>query len=177
MQKPTGNSDIFKYCPKCVAAALRFVKFNKLVCGVCSFEYYHNTAAAVVAIITNDKGQLLFVERAREPSKGMLDMPGGFADPDESAEQALIREVKEELNLEVMSLEYFCSEPNTSYEYKGVIYKTIDFAYICKIDDISKAKPADDVNAIIFISPDKVEPDKIAFDSTKNILAHYIAGL
>jgi len=177
MQKPANNADVFKYCPKCGAAALRFVKSNKLVCDACSFEFYHNTAVAVVAIITNDKGQLLFVERGRQPSIGMLDFPGGFADHDESAENTVIREIKEELDLDVTSLEYFCSEPNNCYEYKSVIYKTVDFAYICKVADLSKAKPADDAKAILFISPDEVDTEKIAFDSTKNILAHYLCSL
>ena len=156
---------------------MHFVKSNKLVCDVCSFEFYHNTAVAVVAIITNDKGQLLFVERALQPSIGMLDFPGGFVDPGESAENAVTREIKEELDLDVTDLQYFCSEPNTCYEYKSVIYKTVDFAYICKIADLAKAKPADDAKAILFISPDEVDAEKIAFDSTKTILARYIASL
>ncbi|MFA5293126.1 MAG: NUDIX domain-containing protein [Phycisphaerae bacterium] len=173
---PNENRRLFKYCPKCGTAALHFVKSNKLVCGKCRFEYYHNNAAAAAAIITNNKGQILFVKRAQEPKKGMLDLPGGFSDHGESAEEAIKREIKEEVCLKTTSVKYLCSYPNI-YKYKGVTYSTIDLGFVCKVKDISKAKAKDDAQSIIFISPDKIPMKKIAFKSVKKMISFYLAGL
>jgi mutator protein MutT len=170
------NRRLFKYCPKCGEAALRFVKSSKLVCGKCRFEYYHNNAAAAAAIITNNKGQILFVKRAQEPKKGMLDLPGGFADHGESAEEAIKREIKEELCLKTASVKYLCSAANI-YKYKGVTYSTVDLGFFCKVNNISKAKASDDAQSIIFIAPDKIQMKKIAFKSVRKIISFYLAGL
>lgn len=52
------------------------------------------------AIIKNDKGEIAVIRRNFWP-KGKLDLPGGFVDEGESAEQAATREAKEECGLEV----------------------------------------------------------------------------
>jgi len=170
------NKRFFKYCPKCGSAALRFVKSSKLVCGKCCFEHYHNNAAAAAAIITNNKGQILFVKRAQEPKKGMLDLPGGFSDHGETAEEAIKREIKEELCLKATSVKYLCSAANI-YKYKGVTYSTVDLGFVCKVNDISKAKASDDAQSIVFIAPNKIPMKKIAFKSIRKIISCYLACL
>jgi len=62
--------------------------------------YYMNPSAATAAFILNGKGELLVERRKREPAKGTLDLPGGFADFDETAEEGVAREVLEETGLE-----------------------------------------------------------------------------
>ncbi len=101
-----------EYCPKCGAPGLSRPGVNKVVCPQCKFRLYLNTAAAVCALIQDDRGRLLVTVRANDPKKGFWDLPGGFVDPDESAEQAVIREVQEELGLRVCSSYYLCSQPN-----------------------------------------------------------------
>lgn len=51
-------------------------------------------AAAVAGLIFNEKGQLLLTIRAKDPGKGLLDLPGGFVDMGENADQALRREIE-----------------------------------------------------------------------------------
>ena len=68
-----------------------------MLCENCGFEYFVNPSAATVAFILNSKGELLVERRKREPAKGTLDLPGGFADMDETAEQGVAREVLEAL--------------------------------------------------------------------------------
>ena len=58
-------------------------------CADCSFVYYLNPSSAYVAIIIDDKGRLLVERRGCEPAKGMLDLPGGFADMNETVEEGL----------------------------------------------------------------------------------------
>ena len=97
----------FTYCPKC--GARTFVERNEKAkqCTTCGFVYYFNPSSAVACFIRNSKGELLLVRRAKEPAKGTLDLPGGFVDMYESAEDAAHREVKEETGLDVTNITYF----------------------------------------------------------------------
>ena len=58
--------------------------------------------AASVAIVR--KTDLLLIQRNRPPSEGLWTLPGGRLEPGETAEQCAIREVREELGLELFAL-------------------------------------------------------------------------
>jgi len=46
-------------------------------------------------------GRLLLIRRSIEPWLGRWDIPGGFCEPDEHPEAAVVREVREEVGLDV----------------------------------------------------------------------------
>ena len=54
-----------------------------------------------------EDGNLLLVERAKEPLKGYWSLPGGIVEAGEKLEDAIRREVLEETGLEVGSLSVF----------------------------------------------------------------------
>jgi len=165
---------VFKYCPKCGAAALRMMGGKLLRCAACGFELYLNAAAAVAAVIEDDQGRVLITVRGKEPGKGKWDLPGGFVDPGESAEEALQREVREEVGLEVTAMRYLGSNPNT-YEYKGVRYATTDLVFVCQARDISKARPAEkDIEAVLFKRPEEIDPGRFAFASLAKLVEQYL---
>ncbi len=58
-------------------------------------------ALTVDAVITDAAGRVLVMERGTDPFRGTWVFPGGYVDPGETVEQACIREVREELGLEV----------------------------------------------------------------------------
>jgi ADP-ribose pyrophosphatase YjhB (NUDIX family) len=122
----------FTYCPRCGGKKIQYIDGRKWSCGDCGFRLYSNVAAAVGLIITAENGNVLFEIRAKEPRKGYLAIPGGFCNPDETAEQAALRECKEETGIQPDSLEYLCSFPNT-YDYKDIRYKTCDLFFIAGI--------------------------------------------
>ena len=99
--------------------ALKMVGRKLLRCGACGFELYLNVAAAVAGVIVDEQGRMVVLVRGKEPGQGKWDLPGGFVDPEETAEEALRREVREEIGLEVTSLSYLGQWPNV-YEYAGV---------------------------------------------------------
>ncbi|UCD58228.1 MAG: NUDIX domain-containing protein [Candidatus Hydrogenedentota bacterium] len=147
-----------------------------LKCADCGFEYYFNPAAAVAALITDDVGRLLVTVRAQEPAKGTWDLPGGFADAGESAEEALRREVKEELGIEIASTKYLHSVPNV-YEYKKVSYTTVDLVFLCTVEDGSEAKALDGVESLFFKAPADIDPSRFGLSSMREIVSRYVSGL
>jgi ADP-ribose pyrophosphatase YjhB (NUDIX family) len=57
-------------------------------------------------------GRVLLVRRAREPWRGYWDMPGGFCEPEEYPAATAIREVREEVGLEVELTGYLGAWPD-----------------------------------------------------------------
>jgi NAD+ diphosphatase len=167
-------SRVFRYCPKCGAAAMCRVGPKLLRCEACGFEFYLNPAAAVAGLIFDARGRLLITVRGREPGKGMWDLPGGFVDPGESAEDALAREVREEVGLEVTAMRYLGSQPNT-YEYMGVPYATMDLVFACDVPDATKATPhEDDIEGILFKAPREIDPGRFAFASLAKLVERHV---
>lgn len=119
----------FVFCPRCGKTDIEVYKTKAMRCTECGYIYFHNALAAVGGIIEMDGGILLTV-RAQDPGKGMFDLPGGFVDYDESLEAALLREIDEEIGIEVGIREYLGSFPNR-YVFKRVEYFTCDAFFIC----------------------------------------------
>lgn len=62
----------------------------------------------VAAIIINQEGKILITQRNLKKSQGGLwEFPGGKIEPDETKEKAIIREIKEELTIDIKVDEYF----------------------------------------------------------------------
>ena len=152
--------NVIKYCPKCGSADFPAISDRSFKCANCGFHFFINSAAAVAGLILNEKGELLLTRRAIHPHFGMLDLPGGFVDPLESVEDALIRELKEELGLEVIELSYFGSCPN-EYVYSGFNVFTIDMAFIVKAKTLDGLSPMDDISGFEFISPSEVNFEEL----------------
>ena len=163
MQHPLHQ---FRYCPKC--GSNRFVEHNvkSKKCLDCGFVYYFNPSAAVVAVIENEKGELLVATRAKDPAKGTLDLPGGFVDMYETAEEAVAREVLEETSLKVISTEYLFSIPNL-YVYSGFEVQTVDLFFRCKINDFNGLNAMDDVSKLQFVAREKLHPSDFGLMSIR----------
>ena len=132
----------FEYCPQCGSRHFNVNGPKSRLCENCGFEYFMNPSAATVAFILNSKGEMLVEKRKREPAKGMFDLPGGFADPGETAEEGVRREVAEETGLRVTAARYIFSQPNV-YRYSGMDIPTLDLFYRCEVEDDSCLTPAD----------------------------------
>ncbi|MDG5799915.1 NUDIX domain-containing protein [Marinilabiliaceae bacterium ANBcel2] len=165
---------VLKYCPRCGSGLFRYQKDYSFLCNECGFHFYINSAAAVAAVIVNDKGEMLLSKRAFDPHKGMLDLPGGFVDPQESAENALKREIKEELNLDVNHYQYLISAPN-EYVFSGFSVYTNDMGFLCHIKDFSTITHRDDISDYFFVKPADIDYEKICSDSIKSIIKTYIS--
>ena len=165
----------FRHCPRCGTASLYKYDGRAIRCGDCGFVLYFNCATAVAAFVIY-QGKLLLGVRGKEPEKGMLDFPGGFVEFDETAENALAREVHEEFNIHLSSLVYLASFPN-DYLYEGLLYKTTDLYFICHVNDISSLKVMDEVTEFLLVAPEEVDLGKLAFASGRNAFRRFLAYL
>jgi len=166
-------SSVWQYCPYCGAKSFCASDENYMQCDACRKKFYINASGAVACIIENTQGEILLTRRKFEPAKGMLDLPGGFVNLDETAEDAVRREIKEELNLETLSMQYIGSSHNR-YLFGGMVYFTLDLGFKCLITDFSKMQVADDVDGYVFLPHYRIDMQKIGFSSIKNILQLYI---
>jgi NADH pyrophosphatase NudC (nudix superfamily) len=96
------------FCQTC-ADKLHFLD-NSLQkkCFVCDALFFPNLAPAVIVLIKKDK-QMLLARGAHFPT-GVFSLIAGFVDPGESAEDAVKREVYEEVGLKVNNIRYFASQ-------------------------------------------------------------------
>lgn len=165
----------FQYCPKCGHQNHKFENHHRFECFDCGFVYYHNCAAAVMVIIRKGD-EILFTVRNNEPRKGMLDFPGGFVDPKESAQAAVIRELKEELNLDIKEnqLKLLDTAPN-DYLFRDILYRTLDIVFEIKLDlDIQIELDKSEIQEVKWLKKEDINIDLIGFDSMKYVVKKYI---
>jgi ADP-ribose pyrophosphatase YjhB (NUDIX family) len=116
---------------------------------------------------------VLFTVRNVDPDKGKWDLPGGFIDPNETAEEAACREISEELGLNLQSsdLKYITTSPN-NYLYKNVPYRTMDIFYECALDsDVIKVEAEDEIQELIWVKRSEIDLNQIGFVSIRKVIS------
>lgn len=167
---------IFQFCPRCgVARASAPRHAAPFRCEACGFLYFFNPSVAVAALILRDDGKALFIRRAKDPAKGRLALVGGFVDAGESAEHALRREVREEVQLELDEVQFLSSHPN-DYHYQGTTYPVVDFIFVARTLDHDRAAALDDVASVAWLDPHAIDVEDLAFPSMRDAVARFRAA-
>jgi ADP-ribose pyrophosphatase YjhB (NUDIX family) len=164
--------DLFCYCPVCGSSHFNVNNVKSKKCADCDFVYYLNPSAATAAFIENESGELLVCRRGKEPGKGTLDLPGGFTDMEETCDETIAREIKEEINLTVDSSEILFSLPNW-YRYSGMNVPTLDFFFRCSVSDFSTLQAADDAAEAFFVKPGELDPEQFGLTSIRKAVTIY----
>lgn len=166
------NSFIFRYCPACGEESIIKDAPKSIKCLKCNYVYFHNTASSVAAIIEIDNSILLTI-RANEPKKNMYDLPGGFVDYNESLEDALKREIYEELGVGIKIKNYLCSFPN-EYTFENITYFTVDTFFVGTIENRQEIKSSNEIIRYELIPLKTVKTLSFAFDSNIKALEIYL---
>ncbi len=162
--------NVFKFCPQCQKS---IKKTNRLIqCQYCHFNFYLNPVPTNGLILENNNGEILLVKRKFPPKKDYWDIPGGFINFKETVEESLVREIKEELGINLNNFVYF-SSCYDNYLYKKINYQTLCLIFVKKNfqgeiitnDDISQAK---------FFKKSEINFKKIAFKGIAKALKNYL---
>lgn len=159
----------FKYCPKCGSSEFLENNFKSKKCHTCGFVYYYNVSSSVAVIIRNVRGEILVATRAHEPAKGTFDLPGGFIDMDETAEEAVAREIMEETGMTVIETKYLFSLPN-KYVYSDFEIQTMDLFFECKVKKGAIPHADDDVATLQFIAQEDLRPEQFGLMSIRKAI-------
>jgi len=167
--------EVFQFCPRCGSTDFEIHNALSRHCGSCGFTYYQNPRASTAAFILNSEGELLVVRRGKEPAMGTLDLPGGFVDNDETAEQGMVREIHEETGLTIDSadLSYLFSIPNV-YHYSGMDIHTLDLFFTCRVEEEVVIQAADDAAACFWVPLREVYVERFGLRSIRQAVHTFL---
>jgi 8-oxo-dGTP diphosphatase len=159
---PANN---FIYCPLCATPLVEkhIYQASRLVCPACNYINFLEPKLVAVVVVQHE-GKVLLGRRNMEPARGLWTFIGGFVERGEKVEDAAIREVKEETNLDVQleGLLGIYSEP-------GNPHVVLAFRASVKNGDTSHmAGQPDEISELVFFSPREIP--ELAFPSSIQIL-------
>ena len=97
------------FCGQCGAETRPLQIERAKICDRCGLITYPRTSPAIIVLIRN-KDKILLARSPRFPPD-LFSLIAGFVEPGETLEEAVHREVKEEVGVEISNIRYFGSEP------------------------------------------------------------------
>ncbi|HEX7665425.1 MAG TPA: NAD(+) diphosphatase [Polyangiaceae bacterium] len=98
-----------KFCGRCGTPTVRSAKERCAECPKCDLHTYPRISPAIITLVRKGD-QALLASNAKFPGVFYSTL-AGFADIGESLEETLVREVKEEVGVDVHHVRYFGSQP------------------------------------------------------------------
>lgn len=98
-----------QFCGVCGSRTRESTSDRALVCSQCEQRYYPRISPCVIGLVT--RGRECLLARGTRTPEGFFSTLAGFIEPGESAEQALAREVNEEVGIQIKNIRYFDSQP------------------------------------------------------------------
>lgn len=99
-----------RFCGRCGEPTVDAPGERARRCPACGLTAYPRLAPAIIVLVERDDGRVLLARNARFRS-GMYSCLAGFVEPGETLEQAVAREVREEVGVEVGDVRYLASQP------------------------------------------------------------------
>ena len=99
-----------RFCSHCGTPTVRHAhgEFAQ-ICPNCNYTAYPRVNPCIIVAIT--KGDQILLARSHRFANGMFSVVAGFVEVGETLEQAVAREVKEEVGLEITNIRYVSSQP------------------------------------------------------------------
>lgn len=100
------------------------------------YQILHNMPIICVdAVIVNKEGKILFLKRDNEPAKNEWWFPGGRLLKNERLEDAILRKVKEETNIDA-NIDKFLGTTETIFNTgpNNIPVHTVNFTYLLNFD-------------------------------------------
>ena len=97
-----------RFCGSCGQKMYQVPKERAMFCEACNLRHYPRISPSMIVLIT--RGDEILLARSPRFVTGVYSTLAGFAEPGESAEDCLIREVQEEVQVEVKNIQYIGSQ-------------------------------------------------------------------
>ena len=131
----------FKFCPQCGNRLIeKLAGDDGLIpfCDSCKKFYFDSFASCVIILVANELHEIAMLHQSYLSLEHRT-FVAGFIKPGESAEETAIREVKEELGIDVERLEYagtywFGARDQLMHGFIGFVRKQ-DFKLSSEVDD------------------------------------------
>jgi NAD+ diphosphatase len=101
-------ADTSRFCGRCGIRTVRSTEHRAYVCPTCGLLAFPRLAPAVIVLI--EFGARILLARSPTFPEPFYAPLAGFVEPAETVEQAIHREVREEVGLEVGNIRYFASQ-------------------------------------------------------------------
>jgi NAD+ diphosphatase len=96
------------YCGKCGQPTTKKDGQFAMACAPCNLLFYPRIAPAVMVLVL--RGDAILLARSPHFTPGVFSALAGFVEAGETLEQCAIREVREEVGIEITNLRYFQSQ-------------------------------------------------------------------
>ena len=97
-----------RYCGRCGAVTRPHARERARECPECGLLSFPRVSPAIIVLIS--RGREFLLARSPRFPKGMRSVIAGFAEPGETLEETVVREVREEVGIEVEEVRYFGSQ-------------------------------------------------------------------
>jgi len=114
-----------QFCGRCGSPTRDRADERAKECPACGHVVYPRISPAMMVLVT--RGKELLLARANRFPGGMYSALAGFVEAGESIEDCIHREVREEVGIEVMRIEYFASQ-SWSFPHSLMIAYTAEYA-------------------------------------------------
>ena len=98
-----------QFCGRCGAPMEAKATERAKLCPRCGLHHFPRLAPAIIVLV--ERGRALLLARSRHFAKGMYSVIAGFVEPGETLEEAVVREVREEIGISIKEIRYFGSQP------------------------------------------------------------------
>jgi len=130
---------------------------------------YAPTFVTVDAVVVQS-GHVLLVERGARPGKGQWALPGGFIDPGETLQAAMLRELKEETRIKVpvpalagsVESEGVFDDPHRSARGRTITHAF--FVHLPPATTLPKVRGADDAKSAFWVPLAELDPGQMFED-------------
>ncbi|OGT43243.1 MAG: hypothetical protein A3F42_07790 [Gammaproteobacteria bacterium RIFCSPHIGHO2_12_FULL_37_34] len=97
-----------QYCGHCGSKTIPKTSIFERVCNKCALSFFPRISPSIIVRIT--KGEEILMARGHHFAPGVYGLIAGFVEVGENIEEAIHREVKEEVGIEINNLHYFGSQ-------------------------------------------------------------------
>lgn len=98
-----------RYCGRCGAKTKTHDTDRARICTRCELSFYPRLSPCVIVLVSREDECIL--GRSPRFPEGVYSTLAGFIEPGETVETALMREIKEEVGIDIKNMQYFSSQP------------------------------------------------------------------